>query len=51
VRGPYWFGPVGERHRIVIRRSLDEITVAEVYAAARAMLRDGLQRVVDSANP
>jgi ADP-heptose:LPS heptosyltransferase len=40
VRGPYWFGPVGERHRIVARSSLLEITVAEVYAAARALLRD-----------
>jgi ADP-heptose:LPS heptosyltransferase len=50
VRGPYWFGPVGEWHRIVIRRNLLEIAVAEVYAAARAMLLGSARRVVDSAN-
>jgi ADP-heptose:LPS heptosyltransferase len=39
VRGPYWFGPVGDDHRIIIRRTLADIGVAEVFAAARAMLR------------
>jgi ADP-heptose:LPS heptosyltransferase len=38
VRGPYWFGPVGEHHRIIIRRTLADIGVAEVYAAAHLML-------------
>ena len=51
VRGPYWFGPVGEHHRIVIRRNLLEMKVDEVYAAARAMLRHAATRVVDSAHP
>jgi ADP-heptose:LPS heptosyltransferase len=51
VRGPYWFGPVGEHHRIVIRRNLREIAVAEAYAAARSMLPGSARRVVDSAHP
>jgi hypothetical protein len=38
VRGPYWFGPVGERHRIIIRSRLAEITAREVYETACAML-------------
>jgi ADP-heptose:LPS heptosyltransferase len=50
VRGPYWFGPVGEHHRIVIRRKLLEIKVDEVYAAARSMLPRSAQHVIDSAN-
>jgi ADP-heptose:LPS heptosyltransferase len=39
VHGPYWFGPVGEQHRIVARATLAQATVAEVYAAARSMLQ------------
>jgi ADP-heptose:LPS heptosyltransferase len=39
IPGPYWFGPVGEHHRIVARKSLAQITVAEVYGTARAMLQ------------
>ena len=39
IPGPYWFGPVGERHRIIARKSLAQITVAEVYATARSMLQ------------
>jgi lipopolysaccharide heptosyltransferase I len=50
VRGPYWFGPVGEHHRIVIRRNLLAITEAEVYAAARSMLLAAAGRVVNSGN-
>jgi heptosyltransferase-2 len=41
IPGPYWFGPVGEQHRIMVRKSLAQISVAEVYAAARSMLRAG----------
>jgi ADP-heptose:LPS heptosyltransferase len=40
VRGPYWFGPVGDDHRILIRRTLADISVAEVYAVAHAMLQE-----------
>jgi ADP-heptose:LPS heptosyltransferase len=50
VRGPYWFGPVGDRHRIVTRSSLLDISVREVYAAASAMLAEGAWRVAESAN-
>jgi ADP-heptose:LPS heptosyltransferase len=39
VRGAYWFGPVGEHHRTIIRPTLQQITVAEVYGAARSMLQ------------
>src|SRR5262249_42738292 len=43
VRGPYWFGPVGEQHRIVIRPSLAAIAISEVYTVVRSMLaRDGV---------
>jgi ADP-heptose:LPS heptosyltransferase len=38
IPGPYWFGPVGEHHRIVARKSLAQITAAEVCATARSML-------------
>jgi heptosyltransferase-2 len=38
VRSRYWFGPVGEDHRVVIQPSLLDISVAEVYAVARSML-------------
>jgi len=51
VRGSYRFAPVGERHRIIVRRTLADISVAEVFAAARSMLRSSVQRVVDFANP
>jgi ADP-heptose:LPS heptosyltransferase len=39
VRGPYWFGPVGERHRILTSATLEQMTVDDVYSAARIMLR------------
>lgn len=51
VRGPYWFGPVGEHHRVIVQRTLLDINVAEVHAAARSMLHRGARRVVDSAQP
>ena len=38
VRGPYWFGPVGEHHRTITRPSLLQISAAEVYGVARSML-------------
>jgi len=38
VRGAYWFGPVGERHRVLVRRTLSDISVAEAHAAASSML-------------
>jgi ADP-heptose:LPS heptosyltransferase len=40
VRGPYWFGPVGERHRILLRSRLTDISAREVYEMAREMLRE-----------
>ena len=39
TRGPYWFGPVGEHHRVITRPSLLQITVAEVYGVAHSMLQ------------
>lgn len=51
VRGPYWFGPVGEHHRVIVQRTLLDINVAEVHAAASSMLHRGARRVVDSAQP
>jgi ADP-heptose:LPS heptosyltransferase len=44
VRGPYWFGPVGDDHRILIRPTLGDISIAEVYAAAQAMLQESGRR-------
>lgn len=41
VREPYWFGPVGPRHRIIIRRSHADISVGEVYRLARRMTEGG----------
>ena len=38
VRGPYWFGPVGEHHRTITRPALLQITAAEVYSVAYSML-------------
>jgi ADP-heptose:LPS heptosyltransferase len=51
VQGRYWFGPVGESHRTVIRPTLAQITVAEVHATVRAVLRRNIDRVVDSIHP
>ena len=39
VRERYWFGPVGEHHRALIRPKLSEINVAEVYGTACPMLQ------------
>ena len=56
VPGPYWFGPVGEHHRMIARKSLGRITVADVFRMAREMMRSAARgeaalsgRVVDSA--
>ena len=43
VKGPYWFGPVGEHHRIVAPATLAQATVAEVYATAHSMLQSAVQ--------
>ena len=39
LRGPYWFGPVGEEHRMIVRPTLLQITAAEVYGVAHSMLQ------------
>lgn len=39
LRGPYWFGPVGEEHRMIARPTLLQITAAEVYGVAHSMLQ------------
>jgi ADP-heptose:LPS heptosyltransferase len=39
VRGPYWFGPVGERHRTLKSATLEQLGGGGVYSAARLMLR------------
>jgi ADP-heptose:LPS heptosyltransferase len=52
MRGPYWFGPVGDHHRTITRPSLLQITAAEVYGLAHAMLHAPArnpQRMINSA--
>jgi ADP-heptose:LPS heptosyltransferase len=41
VRAGYWFGPVGQKHRVLVRPSLLQITAGEAHAMARSMLQAG----------